>query len=110
MAPKLTAMNEMRTWHLLALATALTACGVESKPPVDSTGSTGSAASQASPLPQLEGFGKARPVDDASKDPSLAATRDSILEIVQQRDSAALRRFISPTAKVSFGAGKPGPG
>jgi hypothetical protein len=104
-------MTRMRTWIGLALTAALVACGVESKAPADSAGtSTPPATSGTSTpsLPALEGFGKARPVDDASKDPSLAATRDSLLDIARRRDSAALRRFIAPTAKVSFGDSKPG--
>lgn len=82
----------LRVAPLLLLA----ACGVEqsqSKQPV---------------LPELPGFGKARPVDEA-REPSLIAARDSILAIARRRDSAALRKWLAPTIKFSFGDSRGGP-
>jgi hypothetical protein len=105
MASKLTRLLRMRRWAEWALVTALMACGVESKPSSDTANEQSSAAM----LPELPAFGRAVPVDDARKDPALAATRDTLIDIARRRDSAALSRFIAPTAKVSFGDSKPGP-
>jgi hypothetical protein len=58
-------------------------------------------------LPALQGYGKAGPVDEA-RDPSLLAARDTILAIASRRDSAALRRWIAPTIKFSFGDSRGG--
>jgi hypothetical protein len=60
-------------------------------------------------LPELAGWGKARPVDDASKDPSLAAFRDTLLDIARRRDSAALSARLAPTIRFSFGDSRGGP-
>jgi hypothetical protein len=60
-------------------------------------------------LPALTGFGKARPVDQAPQDPSLVAFRDTLLAIVQRKDSAALHARFSPTVKYSFGESQGGP-
>lgn len=58
-------------------------------------------------LPALPSYGKARPVDEA-RDPSLLAARDTILAIAGRRDSAALRSWIAPTIKFSFGDSRGG--
>ena len=57
----------------------------------------------------LEGFGKARPVDEATRNASLAAARDTLLAIARRRDSAALAAHLSPTIKFSFGDSEGGP-
>jgi hypothetical protein len=82
----------LRTASLLLLA----ACGVEQR------------RTEAPELPALAGYGKARPVDEA-RDPSLLAARDSILAIAGRRDSAALRQWLAPTIKFSFGDSRGGP-
>ncbi len=51
----------------------------------------------------LPSLGKARPVDDASRDPVFAAFRDSVLRIVARRDTSALLAIVAPEIKSSFG-------
>jgi hypothetical protein len=87
-----------------------TACGGESIQRYDSAGNAIEPA-QANPpaeLPALPGFGKARPRDEASRDPSLVAFRDTLLAIVQRRDSAALHARFAPAVKYSFGESQGG--
>jgi hypothetical protein len=60
-------------------------------------------------LPALASVGKARPIDDGPKDPSLAAFRDTLLAIAARRDSAALHARIASTVKYSFGDSEGGP-
>ena len=60
-------------------------------------------------MPALTGLGKARPVDEGSRDPSLVAFRDTLLAIAKRRDSAALHARIAPTVKYSFGDSQGGP-
>jgi hypothetical protein len=60
-------------------------------------------------LPSLQGFGKARPVDEATRNASLAAVRDTLLAIARRRDSSALAAHLSPTIKFSFGDSEGGP-
>ena len=63
----------------------------------------GCAGEKAQQLPALPSYGKVTPVDEARRDPSLAAFRDSLLAIVGRRDSAALAARIAPTIRFSFG-------
>ena len=58
-------------------------------------------------LPALPSYGKARPVDEA-RDPALLAARDTILAIAGRRDSVALRAWIAPTIKFSYGDSRGG--
>jgi hypothetical protein len=60
-------------------------------------------------LPALDGWAKARPVDDAKRDPSLAAFRDTLLSIIARRDSAGLFARLSPTVIYNFGTSDGGP-
>lgn len=60
-------------------------------------------------LPALPSWGKALPVDEGSRDPSFAIFRDTLLAIVQRRDSAALSARLAPTIKYSFGDSRGGP-
>jgi hypothetical protein len=61
---------------------------------------------ESTPLPS---WGKARPVDDARRDPTLASFRDSLLAIVARRDSVALSAHLSPTVIYNFGTSDGGP-
>lgn len=81
----------------LALLLAPLACKGEVKPP------------DTAPLPALAGWGEARPVDEATRDASLAAVRDTLLDIARRRDSAALAAHLAPTIKFSFGDSQGGP-
>ena len=99
---------------LVVLLSAATACGGESIQVYDSAGNAivPPAADTPAPradLPALTGLGKARPKDEASRDPSLAAFRDTLIAIVQRRDSAALHARFSPVIKYSFGESQGGP-
>ena len=79
----------------LAFFLALAACGGEAVPRSDTV---------VQPvLPALAGVAKVRLVDEASKDPSLLAFRDTLLAIVARRDSAALHARFAGTVKYSFG-------
>jgi hypothetical protein len=60
------------------------------------------------PLPALSGWGKMRPVDEAVRNPSLRAFRDTLIAIVARRDSAALSRNISPAVIFNFGVSRGG--
>jgi hypothetical protein len=80
----------------IPLLVLLVACEPEAKRP------------EAPPLRELSGYGKARPVDEASGDPSLAAFRDTLLDIARRRDSAALSARLAPTIRFSFGDSRGG--
>jgi hypothetical protein len=60
-------------------------------------------------MPALKSIVKARPVDQATRDPALLAVRDSLIDIVARRDSAALSRHISPKVRYNFGVSNGGP-
>lgn len=60
-------------------------------------------------LAALPHFGTARPVDEASRNPSVVAFRDTLLGIATRRDSAALHARLHPTIKFSFGGSQGGP-
>lgn len=97
----------------IVLFVCLAACGGESIQTFDSAGNSKEPApgpASSVQLPALIGWGKARPKDEASRDPTLVAFRDTLLAIVQRRDSAALVQHMAPTIKFSFGDAKGGPG
>jgi hypothetical protein len=48
-------------------------------------------------------LGTARPVDDAPRHPEFAAFRDSLLGIVERRDTLALFALLTPEVKLSHG-------
>jgi hypothetical protein len=101
----------MRFWPLVLLVSAA-ACGGESIQVYDSAGNAKEPApgpSAGPSLPALTGWGKARPKDEASQDPTLVAFRDTLRSIVERRDSAALAQRLAPTVKFSFGDSKGGP-
>ena len=99
-----------RRWRLAFLFAAV-GCGGESIQRFDSAGKAISErrSDPVVALPALTGLGKARPVDEGPRDPSLVAFRDTLLAIAERRDSAALHALISPTVKYSFGESQGGP-
>lgn len=56
--------------------------------------------SSAAPLPNRH---KVEPVDDASSDPSFAAFRETLRDIVQRKDSKAFLAIVDPKIRASFG-------
>jgi hypothetical protein len=59
-------------------------------------------------VPELPSYGKARPVDEARRDPLLVAFRDTLLGIAGRKDSAALFAHLAPTIRYSFGDSRGG--
>lgn len=95
-------MNRAHTWGLTGILMAL-ACG-----PADSRASAkvappDSAAPAPPTLVEVPTYGKAFPIDEASRDPGFTAFRDSLLQIVERRDTTALFAVLAPEIKSSFG-------
>jgi hypothetical protein len=91
----------------LALFCVASACAGDESARVDSAGLPG--ATPIAELPALAGFAKVTPVDEAANAPSLLAFRDTLLAIVDRRDSTALHARIHPTIRFSFGDSEGGP-
>ncbi len=68
-------------------------------PAADSSGMVRTAAASA----LVEVLGAAVPFDDALRDASLTAFRDSLLTMIRARDSLALFKVLDPDIKCSFG-------
>jgi hypothetical protein len=102
--------GSLAQWSLLA-ALALACAPGETPARPDSAGTPGSpapsppdsAAAAATAAPLIISYGKARPVDEAPRDPTFVAFRDTLLRIVARRDTTALFALLAPGIKSSFG-------
>ncbi len=82
-------------------STITTASSTETTVTTETTATTSTTAPAA---PQVNGP-KLTPVDDAKKDPSLAAFRDDLLAAVRRHDVDAVVAAADPKIRTSFGAG-----
>lgn len=83
---------------------AVLACGPADSRPAAEIATPDSASSALSPTHvDVPTFGKAYPVDEGPRDPGFAAFRDSLLRIVERRDTTALFAVLAPEIKSSFG-------
>lgn len=95
-------MNRAHTWGLAGMLLAL-ACGPADSRPATEIATPDSAASPPPSLVDIPTFGKAFPIDEASRDSAFATFRDSLLQIVGRRDTSALFAILAPEIKSTFG-------
>lgn len=95
-------MNRAHTWGLAGVFVTL-ACGPADSRPAAEVAPSNSDSSAPPALVDVPTFGKAYPVDEAPRDPGFAAFRDTLLRIVERRDTTALFAIIAPEIKSSFG-------